>query len=618
MILELRNIFKTYYQGKMEVPVLKDVSLSVAEGEYLAIMGPSGSGKTTLMNLIGCLDVPTSGQYLLEGQELSNESDAKLSQVRLRSIGFVFQSFYLLSRQSAVDNVALPLLYAGIRRRERTEKAKLALERVGLGDRLSFKPTQLSGGQCQRVAIARAIVNNPKILLADEPTGALDTKSGEQIMEIFQKLNDEGVTIVMITHEPEIAAHAKRTLHIRDGQLLDAPPAPVVLKQPEPQLQMPDRKLVTAPLPAVRQPMTILPVEITDPFARQEETAPIEIEDINPFGEDEPETAPLSDTAEPEAVHAPEQDELSEGELEAAIEQEIEMEMHWEAPHAEEPAKAPVEAATAEEVPAEAPAVPAATVEETVPEPKDEKEEQQEETLAAEAEKEEAPAEPSPDTALEAEIAALLDGGKEDPFATGDAFLKEAGIEPEQPEAEEPAPETPLLVTKATKEGAPAQISFDIWAEPEPIDVEAIEVEFDTDEEEPVQEEEPAAEAPMEAEPDGQEMEEAEQAAGEPADAPTALEAPEADAPENTPPKMVALDLFDTAFDAFEDALPRESSAEGQFGLPMKTDVDLSAAFKKQEPPYPWGQPGGEAGQVERLIEIEDLGISSGEKEDNV
>lgn len=222
MMLELKNICKTYTQGKLDVPVLKDISLSVEEGEYVAIMGPSGSGKTTLMNIIGCLDSPTSGEYLLEGKDIAQNSDSKMSEVRLRSIGFVFQSFYLLSRQSALENVALPLLYAGVRRKERQEIARKALERVGLGDRVNFKPTQLSGGQCQRVAIARAIVNNPKVLLADEPTGALDTKSGEQIMEIFQKLNEEGVTIVMITHEPEIAAHAQRVLHIRDGQLLEA------------------------------------------------------------------------------------------------------------------------------------------------------------------------------------------------------------------------------------------------------------------------------------------------------------------------------------------------------------------------------------------------------------
>ena len=247
MMLELKNIYKNYTQGKMDVPVLKDISLSVDEGEYVAIMGPSGSGKTTLMNIIGCLDSPTSGEYILEGKDISQSSDNKLSDVRLHSIGFVFQSFYLLSRQSALENVALPLLYAGVRRKERLEIARKALERVGLGDRVNFKPTQLSGGQCQRVAIARAIVNDPKVLLADEPTGALDTKSGEQIMEIFQKLNEEGVTIVMITHEPEIAAHAKRVLHIRDGMLLEAQAsgttpagaAPVTGETPAPSVPLP-------------------------------------------------------------------------------------------------------------------------------------------------------------------------------------------------------------------------------------------------------------------------------------------------------------------------------------------------------------------------------------------
>lgn len=221
MMLELKNIYKTYVQGKMDVPVLRNISLAVEQGEYLAIMGPSGSGKTTLMNIIGCLDNPSAGEYWLENQDISQYSDKKMSTVRLHSIGFVFQSFYLLSKQSALENVALPLLYAGVPRKERLEIAKKALERVGLGDRTAFQPTQLSGGQCQRVAIARAIVNNPKILLADEPTGALDTKSGQQIMEIFQGLNDEGVTIIMITHEPEIARMAKRTMHIRDGRLLD-------------------------------------------------------------------------------------------------------------------------------------------------------------------------------------------------------------------------------------------------------------------------------------------------------------------------------------------------------------------------------------------------------------
>lgn len=217
MILELKNIYKDYIQGKMTVPVLNDISLDVEKGEYLAIMGPSGSGKTTLMNIIGCLDRPTSGQYFLDGEDVLSYKDKAMSDVRLKSIGFVFQSFYLLSRQSAIDNVSLPLVYAGISKKERHDRAFRALERVGLADRVDFKPTQLSGGQKQRVAIARAIVNNPKILLADEPTGALDSKSGQQIMDLFQKLNDEGVTIVMITHDAEIAAFAKRTILIRDG-----------------------------------------------------------------------------------------------------------------------------------------------------------------------------------------------------------------------------------------------------------------------------------------------------------------------------------------------------------------------------------------------------------------
>lgn len=221
MILELHNIYKTYIQGKMEVPVLKDISLSVNEGEYVAIMGPSGSGKTTLMNIIGCLDLPTSGTYALSGESIIGSSESKLSEIRLNSIGFVFQSFHLLPRQSAAENVALPLLYAGVPKKERRARAVRALERVGLGDRVDFKPNQLSGGQCQRVAIARAIVNNPKILLADEPTGALDSQSGAQIMELFQTLNDEGVTVVMITHDIDVANHAKRVLHIRDGQFAE-------------------------------------------------------------------------------------------------------------------------------------------------------------------------------------------------------------------------------------------------------------------------------------------------------------------------------------------------------------------------------------------------------------
>lgn len=220
-MLELKHISKTYTQGKLDVPVLKNVSFSIKEGEYVAIMGPSGSGKTTLMNLIGCLDYPTMGQYLIDGEDVSEYSENKLADVRLNSIGFVFQSFHLLPRQSAIDNVALPLLYAGVKKKERNDIAAAALERLGLGDRMEFQPNQLSGGQSQRVAIARAIANSPKILLADEPTGALDSSSGKQIMEIFQMLNDEGVTVIMITHDNEIAQHAKRILRIKDGRLVD-------------------------------------------------------------------------------------------------------------------------------------------------------------------------------------------------------------------------------------------------------------------------------------------------------------------------------------------------------------------------------------------------------------
>ena len=221
MILNLQNIYKDYQQEKLVVPVLKDVSLTVEEGEYVAIMGPSGSGKTTLMNIIGCLDRPTSGTYELAGENVLKLKDRELSDLRLKSIGFVFQSFQLMPRESAVENVALPLSYAGVRKKERRIRATKALERVGLGDRVNFRPTQLSGGQKQRVAIARAMVNHPKILLADEPTGALDSKSGEQIMELFDSLNEEGFTIVMITHDPRIAAKAKRIVRIIDGEIYE-------------------------------------------------------------------------------------------------------------------------------------------------------------------------------------------------------------------------------------------------------------------------------------------------------------------------------------------------------------------------------------------------------------
>ena len=219
MILKLDHIYKDYSQGKMTVPALKDVSLHVEKGEYVAIMGPSGSGKSTLMNIIGCLDRATSGEYELAGEDVRGLSDKQLADIRLRKVGFVFQNFQLLPRMSALDNVALPLIYAGIRKKVRRERAKEALIRVGLEDRISFNPTQLSGGQKQRVAIARAMVNKPDILLADEPTGALDSKSSKQIMELFQKLNDEGMTVIMITHDSNIASYAKRIVTIFDGEL---------------------------------------------------------------------------------------------------------------------------------------------------------------------------------------------------------------------------------------------------------------------------------------------------------------------------------------------------------------------------------------------------------------
>ncbi|MGI6017525.1 MAG: ABC transporter ATP-binding protein [Marvinbryantia sp.] len=219
MILQLDNIYKDYLTGKMVVPVLKDVCLHVEEGEYVAIMGPSGSGKSTLMNIIGCLDEPTSGTFLLNGKNVLGLSDNEVANERLHNIGFVFQTFQLLGRQTALENVALPLIYAGVSKKERTKRAAEALEKVGLGERMEFLPTQLSGGQKQRVAIARAMVNNPKILLADEPTGALDSKSSIQVMELFKKLNDEGVTVVMITHDSDVARHAKRVVYIFDGEL---------------------------------------------------------------------------------------------------------------------------------------------------------------------------------------------------------------------------------------------------------------------------------------------------------------------------------------------------------------------------------------------------------------
>lgn len=219
MILELKNIYKNYDQDNLVVPVLKDVSLQVDEGEYVAVMGPSGSGKTTLMNIIGCLDLPTSGSYILDGRPVSELKEKELTKVRRNILGFVFQNFQLMPRESALDNVCLPLIYAGVSKKERKEMGMKALEKVGLADRAAFRPNQLSGGQKQRVAIARAMVNNPKLLLADEPTGALDSKSGKQVLELFDMLNESGVTIVMITHDRKVAERAKRIVYIIDGEI---------------------------------------------------------------------------------------------------------------------------------------------------------------------------------------------------------------------------------------------------------------------------------------------------------------------------------------------------------------------------------------------------------------
>ena len=229
MILEMHHIYKDYYPGNIVVPVLKDVNLNVEEGEYLAIMGPSGSGKSTLMNIIGCLDKPTKGDFKLDGLDILNLSENALADVRLKKLGFVFQNFQMLPRQTAVENVALPLIYAGVGKRERLKRAAAALDKVGLSDRINFVPNQLSGGQKQRVAIARAMVNQPKILLADEPTGALDSKSSAQVMDLFTTLNQEGVTVIMITHDSHVAGFAKRRVDIFDGEISEYKPQEVTL-----------------------------------------------------------------------------------------------------------------------------------------------------------------------------------------------------------------------------------------------------------------------------------------------------------------------------------------------------------------------------------------------------
>lgn len=218
-ILNLKNIIKTYEMGEEEQVVLKDINLTIDKGEFVSILGPSGSGKSTLMNIIGCLDVPTEGKYVLNNNEVEDLDEAELAQIRNKEIGFVFQQFQLLPRLNALQNVELPLVYAGIPEKQRREKAKEMLCRVGLSDKLKNKPNQLSGGQQQRVAIARAMVTEPTIVLADEPTGALDQKTGKQIMELFKELHKEGKTIIMITHDEEIAKHGSRTIKILDGNL---------------------------------------------------------------------------------------------------------------------------------------------------------------------------------------------------------------------------------------------------------------------------------------------------------------------------------------------------------------------------------------------------------------
>lgn len=233
-VISVRNLVKTYFMGANVVNALQGVDLEIKKNEYVALMGPSGSGKSTLMNLIGCLDTPTSGDYILNGSNVSTMDDSELAAVRNKEIGFVFQTFNLLPRLSSLDNVALPLVYAGLSRSERIEKAKHVLEQVGLGDRMDHKPNELSGGQRQRVAVARALVNSPSIILADEPTGNLDSKTSYEIIGLFEEIHSAGNTIVLVTHEPDIAEFAHRIVRMRDGKVeSDAVnPNPIRVLQP--------------------------------------------------------------------------------------------------------------------------------------------------------------------------------------------------------------------------------------------------------------------------------------------------------------------------------------------------------------------------------------------------
>ncbi len=216
-VIHLEHIRKSYFIGKNELPVLKGINLDILKNEYVALMGPSGSGKSTLMNMLGCLDSPTSGKYVLSGHDVSQMEDDALARVRNKEIGFVFQQFNLMPRLSALENVAVPLIYAGINKKDREDKARFMLEKVGLGQRYKHRPNELSGGQCQRVAIARALVNDPSLILADEPTGNLDTKTSIEIMDIFGSIHASGNTVVLVTHEEDIAAHARRVVRLRDG-----------------------------------------------------------------------------------------------------------------------------------------------------------------------------------------------------------------------------------------------------------------------------------------------------------------------------------------------------------------------------------------------------------------